>query len=44
MLLIGIILILVRVDGDIVTSTAVRKVSGNVLQAEANHVLVLVEF
>lgn len=44
MLCMGIVLILVRGDGDTVTSTVVRKVSGNILQAEANHVLVLVEF
>lgn len=44
MLFIGIVLILVKGDGDAVTSTVVRKVSGNILQAEANHVLVLLEF
>lgn len=41
LLFIGIALILVRGYVDTGTSTAVRKVSGNMLQGEAKHVLVL---
>jgi len=40
LLFIGIVLILVRGDGDTVTSTAVRKVSENIVQVEAKRVLV----
>jgi len=41
LLFVGIGLILVRGDGDTVTSTAVRYVSENIVQVEAKRVLVL---